>query len=246
MSDEFDPFHLETGLVEDYVGTIEDAIFAVDTSANGNGRLLLKLSIRTDRTDIGEGGVVTEQYPVGKEWETQDRGATCVHPAVQQGGRPRGFHESSGAGLLLAALGGLDQFDAMRAKGNPMQAKTWIGLGPFHWKRHTYEGTIDGQKSTWARMLPVEVVAGQATATAQAPKETTETAKAPETAKATGDSPVSTLPPALRGKLKALAIGADTWDEFAEQAFMVDGVLGDSAIEAIVGDEATYETLRAG
>lgn len=222
---DFDPFTPETGLIDDFDFTVENAYFATDSNYNDGETLLLKLEGATDNAEAPE---TVLQYSCGNGWEASDGGKV----AVREDGRRRRFNQQTGIWKLVEAAMNCGAADAMRTKGTPMEASMWVGLR-FHIRR-VEQG--EGQYKT-TRPLPVEflgVVSENGSAAAAAPAKTSAAA-----ANGAGLSKV------LEVKLKKLAKEAATHEDFIVAAFELDGVDGNADAERAVVDEAWYEAARA-
>jgi len=245
----FDPWATTSGMLDGYTGTIVDAQFIFKPDYQNGQALLLAIDVNTGDPEIGEGGIVSEQYPVGKGWDTNDGGQTAVH----ESGKEKNFNNGSGIGLLLNSIidaGGLPNLQATGLL--PHQAKCWVG-GSYTFERKEFSGKMqDGQERKWNRMLVTDL-AGAAPATpAQAP------AAAPVAAPAATPAPAAAAPaqaPAAAGehavpvvvkaKLKSIALASDTHDAFIEAAFaQVAEAMTDPAIEAAIGDAAWFAALK--
>jgi len=250
MSHEFDPWATSTGLLESYTGKIVDAIFAFDPSYNNGQALLLKLDINTGDAEIGEGGIVSEQYSVGKGWDTQDGGKSTFHESNQA----RNFNVNSGVGLLLESIRDAGGMPALQAKGTlPTEASTWVG-GTYSFERKEFSfKTSEGKDQEYARKLVTSVLPEGAAQDAPAPAPAP--ASAPAGASPSTSAPAATpahepgsghdVPVGVKCKLKTLAVNSPTHEAFVEAAFTGDyGVIDNPALEAAVADEAWYKGLR--
>lgn len=245
-----------SGLVDMYVGDVGDAYFAFDDNYNNGDTLVFKIEFKTDDPDVGDEGTVTEMYPCGAGWDTTDKGKSAHH----ESGKPKKFNKNSGMGLLIdhaIACEGLA--DELMKKGQPNVAETWHGLKGLRIERVEFEGEIDGEKRTWARMLPTEYLGASeskpATKAAGKKAASKKAASKPEPeaddADDTGDDAAEA--PKVVGKLKVtlikLAKECDTHDDFVERAFTeVDEVDGDENVQAVVMDDSEtglYETARS-
>jgi len=247
----FDPWATTTGLLDSYTGKIVDAQFGFKPDYQNGQALLLMVDINTGDPEIGEGGIVSEQYPVGKGWDTVDGGQTAVH----ESGQEKNFNNASGIGLLLNSIIDAGGLGVLQATGcTPNQAACWIG-GTYVFERKEFSGTMqDKTQRTWHRMLVTDVVADGAVAAAPAPAApaaATTPAPAAAAPAATTAAPAVAgadgpeLAPVLKAKLKAIAVAAETHDAFIEAAFaQVPEVMTDSALEAAVGNAAWWASLK--
>jgi len=222
MTDEFDPFTPETGLIDDFDFTVDSSWFTTDASYNDGETLLLKLSGPTDNPENPE---VTLQYSCGNGWEASDGGKV----AVREDGKKRRFNQSSGIWKLVEAAMEAGAGDVLRKRGTPMEASMWAGL-KFHMKR-VEQG--EGQYKT-TRPLPVSFlgVAGEgSTGSAPASQAPAATPSAPAATNGSGLSKV------LEVKLKKLARESASHEDFIAAAFDLDGVDGNADAERAVVDE---------
>lgn len=249
----FDPWALSSGMLDGYTGTIVDAQFGFKPDYQNGTRLLLMIDVNTGDPEIGEGGIVSEQYPVGEGWDTNDGGQTAVHVS----GKEKNFNITSGVGLLLASIidaGGLPNLQSTGLL--PQQAKCWIG-GSYVFERKEFSGTFEGGKVTkWNRMLVTDLAGAapavstpqaaatpaQAAAPAPAAAPASTPAAAPAAAPAAGEHAV---PVVVKAKLKTIALASDTHDAFIEAAFAgVPEAMTDPAVEAAIGDGAWFAALK--
>lgn len=124
MGDEFDPWKLETGLLTNYVGVVEDAWFTFDPVYNNGDTLIMKWKMKTDQPgDLEEW---TEGWPVGKDWKTLDSGKTAEHPQ----GQNRSFNQASQFAKVLAKLNELGAIEQLKGMGrrDPRVAATFVGI----------------------------------------------------------------------------------------------------------------------
>lgn len=240
---EYNPWALTSGLPDAFTGKVQDSYFCFDDGYQDGEAALLKLEVMTDDPELGESGLLTLMYPVGKGWEPKNKGKGIEH----ESGKAKNINKSSGLGLLMAAL--LEVCgDEIMDLGNPLaDAGIFKGLA-FDFERKDYEANIGGEKITYNRMLPVAVAEGGEEKPA-AKKAAGSTKKAAAKAKAEpeaddagdegGEAEEVKLPAKLRVALKKLAKECDNHDEFVERAFEeVDGVEGDEAAEAAVMDSS--------
>jgi len=217
----FDAYSFTDGLVTEYQGKITDAYFTYDDSYNDGESLLLKLEIQTDNSELGDGGAVIEQYPVGKGWETTDKGKT----ASREDGKPRALNKNSGVAVLVTSAIEAGAAAELKSRGIPTDSAIWPGL-EFTFARKEFTFKVDGEERSYGRMLITEYH-GQGIGAKTAVTETPGTAGKPS-------GPIN---PKVKIALKKLALECDTHDEFIERAFVeVGGVDGDLVHEAAVMD----------
>jgi hypothetical protein len=224
MTDEFDPFTPETGLIDDFDFTVDSSWFTTDAAYNDGETLLLKLNGPTDNVENPE---VTLQYSCGNGWEASDNGKV----AVREDGKKRRFNQGTGIWKLVEAAMNAGAGDVLRKRGTPMEASMWSGL-KFHMKR-IEQG--EGQyKAT--RPLPVSFlgVVGEGSAPT-----------APAAAPAPAASNGSGLSKVLEAKLKKLARDSASHEDFIAAAFDLDGVDGNADAERAVVDEDFFNAAKA-
>lgn len=238
VDEEFDPFKLETGLPSDYVGKVEDAYFGTKADYNDGQDLLLLMEVQTEDLEIGDGGKTTIQYTCGKDWEAYEKGAK----ARREDGKNKGFNENSGVGQLVKAAIQCGAGDVLRKRGGvdgPRDAGIWKGL-TFRFERKEFSAEIDGEKRTWARMLPTEFKGeGGSVSTTSSTSTTSGVATAVVAAPSNGAAAASvvSLDPALKAKLIARARKAESHDQFIELAYSeIPELSGNTAAEDAVMD----------
>lgn len=225
---EFDPWHLTTGLAEKYTGVIKDPTFGFKADYMDGTRLLFLIEVQTDDDEIGENGLVNEQYTVGDGWEAKDKGLRCA----REDGKKKGFNQNSGYGLFIAAAVQAGAGEVLKARSDadgPMKADIWEGLS-FDFERKTFTFKNDkGEDQSYHRMLPVkfhgESGKGQSQSSSMSSK-TAEATSSDESSSATNGNSGGNygLDAGLLAKIKARAKKAGTHDEFIELCF---GELGD-------------------
>jgi hypothetical protein len=212
----FDAYSFTDGLVTEYQGKITDAYFTYDDSYNDGESLLLKLEIQTDNSELGDGGAVIEQYPVGKGWETSDKGKT----ASREDGKPRALNKNSGVAVLVTSALEAGAASELKSRGVPTDSAIWPGL-EFTFARKEFTFKVDGEERSYGRMLITEYH-GQGIGAKTKTVDLNEQIAGP-------------ISPKVKIQLKKLAMECDTHDEFIERAFVeIDGVDGDGPTEAAV------------
>lgn len=212
----------ETGLLDEYQGTITRSWFATDARYNDGNTIMLHWEIATNDPEFPE---VTEKFPCGSGWDSRDGGKTIAHEL----GKVK-FNKNSIYGRIVDRLtkadGSLhDALTTIKGRGRPTSADIWEGL-TFHFKReeHNYGGDI-GVKS---RVMPLKFVGLDA-------QVSTESTKAEAAPAATTE-----IDPVVAAKLRKAVTDAANHQEFVDAAMAVDGVVGDDDLLAsIVDDGAT-------
>lgn len=135
----------EEGLTTRYTGKVTDAYF--DEGQYGG---TLKLTVESDDLDSGE----TEN------WYGCGKGVAVISDQEvsldnMKGGK---FNSASGVGSLIQHLLKDERLiGQVSSKGGPDKASSYIGLEAV-WELVEFENTINGEKVTYTRMLPVAVV----------------------------------------------------------------------------------------
>lgn len=188
MCPEKTDWDLDTGLADDFVGTIIDAKFMPNPSEE-YGIKDVGLNLIINAPEIDEEKPVEQWYSIGakKGWQATKGGEEAASPEFPDS---HVFNRSSRGGSLVAAMlkviggGNTDVGKEFMAKrGYQTQSKSYKGL-TFHWKR-VEMSTVGGGKSNV--LLPDEFKGGDkpaAGAKAAAAKAAKATAEAPA---ATGD-----------------------------------------------------------
>lgn len=238
----------ETGLVDNFIITIEESWFATDARYNNGETLLLNWKGSTDQP-IGSDGEYefTASFPVGAAWVSNDGGKT----AESEKGRGK-FNASSIYGKIVdsaiksKAEGGLGLLEVVKERGRPQTAAIWEGLT---FKMNNVEFNYGGEIGKKTRLMPVEWLEG-----AQA-KDFREDAAggaaagsaAAATPAAAGVAATSKASAVLETKLVILAKKSDTHDAFVSAALDMEGVADDAALlERVVSAEGIYAEARAG
>ena len=233
MSDQGWDRPLESGLRDDYNGTILKSYFGTDARYQNGQVVLLKWDI-AGQTDDGP-FEDTVLISIGANWSTLDGGATIVHDS----GKDRYFTGGSHYGKVIARVtgkpedGGLDQGELLASRGNPFQAKVWEGL-KFHFTRESFN--YGGEIGTKEKLMPTAFLGAEG---GDAPAATT--APAAPAAVSTGNPTNGATPePVLRAKLTAAAKSSADFAGFLDAAMAVEGVLDNDALMAEVVDEAQF------
>lgn len=243
---------VEGGFVPEFDGTVKSAIFTFDNSYQNGEACLLELLVEPSPEDAPEFGDYLDDdgyyriiYPCGKGWEPADKGQTAQH----ESGRTRRWQNQSGMGLLVNSAVELDGVaDILQSRGPSTQADVWVGL-KFRFEDKQFSGkNRDGDEITWSRRLPVEFHGvegeGEKAAAKKAPAKKAPAKKAEAEDGDEGETGPS-ISPAVRGKLRAIAVKSDDHDTFMENAFAELPDMGDEAENAIA-DEAFFQSLKAG
>lgn len=254
---EHDPFHLDTGLKDDYDGTVIDEWFG--TTDNAGDTLFLFLKIAAD-----DGEEVERRYSCGDGWQTFDGGVTAEHATRKF------FQNNSNIGLLVTrafSIGAEEQLRKRSAELNnlgPKHAKLWHGFrGHWNVESETFkikdrdEGSETfGQmvERTSNRLLPTSFEAFVEQATSQptntppisaAPQQTTATDEA-ATAQSSNEptpGPFVNVPVGQQQMIRALA-KQNGFAEWIDKVMALPGVIENDTLMAGISDEAFYNQLR--
>lgn len=249
MSNMDDPFHLETGLKDDYDADIIDAWFGTTENA-GNTLFLFVKQLASD------GEEVERRYSCGEDWQTFDGGQTAEHPKKQF------FNTNSNLGLLIARAFSVGAEDELRKRSNelggvgPRSAKLWIGFS-FHWGVESEDIKLKDRDTgqmverTVNRVLPTaflgvkNVAQTSTTSQVSGTSGTTESTPPPQGSAPMADSPagLQNATPAVAAQVKALAKANDyaTW---IDRVMQLPNVLNDDTLMAAISDESFYTALR--
>jgi hypothetical protein len=219
----------ETGLLDEYTGTIVRSWFATDARYQDGAVILLHWEIQTTDPDTPE---VLEKFPVGGGWDSPDGGTSVVHEKGKQK-----FNKNSIYGKIVDRVTSSDGVlhdvaAVVRGRGRPTNASIWDGL-TFQFKREEFDyGGDIGKKS---RVMPIKFLGENAQpALALAPSTTTE-APAPAAAPVTSD-----VDPVVLAKLTNAAKASDSHQAFLDAAMEIDGVTTNNDLMAqLVDDSAT-------
>jgi hypothetical protein len=219
---DFDPWALSTGLSEVVSGEIADAYFSFDNSYDNGNTCVLKLVV-ADAT-LGE---QTLLYPC-KDFEPYDNGNKVRHSS----GAPKNYNAQSGMGVLLKSAMDAGLRDTLGAKGDPFTASIWKGLNvTFRQKEFSFKNK-KGEEQTYNRMLIDSADSDPAPTAAAAP--------APNGM----NELVASIDPALRGTLRAVALGSADANAFVEKVFTSTDFEIPADLEASIVDPAFFEAVK--
>jgi len=218
---EKDPWEPESDLVSDYAGEAVDVWFAVDANLNDSPTFLF-IKMKTDNEQHPE---ITERYNCGPDWRSYDGGETVVHPTRTT------FSGRSQAGTLLAKIKELGAAPAMKARGAPTIAKTWVGT---RWWMEAVSKPYklrDGTEGVSVRNYPSRFLGTE--------EDGEEIISAVEASREVVDSPIMRIITSLAKDLPH--------KEWVDKVLDVDGVLADDELVRRLPDttdSGLYETLR--
>lgn len=231
---------VDTGLADDYDGTVLEAWFSSDSRYNNGQTLMMFWKIKLDRPElfpmIAE-GETQERWPCGDGWESVDGGETAEHP----GGSEKKFHANSQYGQLIKkAIKDMGIGDILDKRGTPQEAKVWAGLR-FHFDRiekdYKFKDRETGQEvsGTSNKLMPTAYLGTEEHPVA-------------------GSGPSSSLPAfnleesgidsALLDELKSLAAQCSTAGEFTGRALGLTGVPENDTVVGALSDERFFTTLK--
>lgn len=220
------------GLLDHYVGTIEDSFFGTDSRYNNGETLLMFWHMRTDNPDVPE---VDERFSCGGGWETFDGGKT----AENSQGKTR-FHPSSLYGKILQrCVKDFDIRDLLEERGDSYEAKIWDGL-VFEMGREDidYGGDIGKRE----RLLPQRFVG---LAGSESPPEAEKPVQAEsEPAGENVGELLASLPADLVEQLRAARQDATSHVQFVDRCMDLTGVVGnDRLVRAIAVEDQLWKEL---
>lgn len=231
-----------SGFLNDFDGTITDAYFGTSPTYNNGTSLLLHMVVQVDerhQEGFEEIEEVTQQYPVGSNWITEDGGRTAQH---MSGNANKRFHATSLYGKILDEITGAtkgygnatmadgggavvtamtDASDVLRGRGMPTLAEVWKGLR-FRFAEVVFDYGVNRQtqeKMVSRRAMPVEFL-GVAEEEKAAPVKKAAPTKAAE-AKAKAE--------AKKAELKKAAVQAEDGGETDPARVMLEAVDGVTA-----------------
>lgn len=240
----FDPFKVESGLLDNVDVTVLDALFTRRPDSFDNGQTLelhLTLAVEGD-----EGGEQVQYFRCGDGWDTLDDGVT----AVREDGKERGFHENTKVGELFHSLVKVMAEDkecdkelrervSTVAPTGARDTRLWKGL-KLHLDREDRKGGgevgdyqvlvvsgfngVEGTTKAGAKAAPAKAAGAAKKAPAKA------AAKAAE---------VPSIDTAILATLDTIADESEDHDGFMERAFAeIPEATSDETIKAAVMDDA--------
>lgn len=235
-----DSWATDTGLLDDYDITVDEAWFGEDEEGD-DGRIFLFLRGTAVTDDGEEHEDHTERYSTGKNWEVVEDGDEVENAT----GRQR-FNQNAGLGRLINALVGLgeDEAEFLSKRGDTFQAKTYRGL-TMHMKGRVVSKwkNDDGDEVEWSLNLPtsIEMKSAKAAKGGKGKASRSDDTKAPAKPKATAKG---------KGKAKGLRAAilefaeqfeADEHDEFVDQ--ILDEDVFEKAQDILDDDELHADVL---
>jgi hypothetical protein len=129
-----------TGLDDRFHATVSEAFF-------DEGDYGVQLVLVLDAPELGT--ELTKYFGCGKKAQLVSEDE--VDCSALKGNT---FHRNSAVGELIEALKADERLlSQVAGNGSPKLAKSWVGL-EADWVNHQRSGTINGEKTTWDRLLP--------------------------------------------------------------------------------------------
>jgi hypothetical protein len=241
---------LESGLLDNFDGTIIRSWFATDDKYQGGNQMLIHWEIKTDDIDQP---VIEKYYSVGKGWVSKDGGQTVEH---ESGNTSKNFQGSSMYGRILVRC--RDDFgmkDLMIERGLPFVAAIWNGLS-FHFQTEELQfgSGLDARSAIMPnRFLGVGAVNGSAGAApgtpATAPAATGLSA-AEQLRQSRANQQAAAVANAgedeLLSQVKSLAKAHDSFTSFQDAALGLDGVdAREDIVSGLIEESGIYAQARA-
>lgn len=237
----FDPFKLESGLLDNVDVTITDAEFTNRLDSFDPTKLELHLTVLVDGEDGGEQVLF---FGCGDGWEAAAKGQA----AVREDGKERNFHVNTKTGELFKSIVGLMDEDKALDKElrsrladyptGPREAGFWKGL-KLHLERQDRKG--GGEVGDYAVIVATAfngVQGGAGKASGAAKKAGGATKKAAKAGSNEDKAPEGGVTAAIRKQLDDIADASADHDSFMEAAFAgVPEASTDDAVKAAVSDD---------
>lgn len=254
---DFDPFHLDSGVKENFDGIVSDAWFGEHDTVPDT--LFLWVKILAD-----DGEEVERRYSCGDGWKTFDGGQTAEHPTRKY------FQNNSNLGVLLTRAFANGGEQALRQRNQtlndlgPRAAALWKGFRA-HWdvERESFKvkDRDSGELVERERVLIVPMsfismtdgeVAGQTAAaiSGQSTPQTTqvqEQVPPPQGEAAMNSTPVpafATVNAAMQQLIRSKAKELD-YASWIDAVMGLPGVIENDILMTGISDEAFYNQLRA-
>lgn len=214
----------ETGLLDDYTGTIVEAWFGVDANYNPDATLLFwKFKVDDPPSDLPD-GETTERFPVGKGWQSFDGGDTIEDP--ERPGRVTLHAQSTYRRVIRTCLEEFGMGTILENRGSALNASVWQGL-KFHMARKEFDyGGEIGKKS---RVYPAEFLGVEGEA-------------APAAAPATNGS--AAVDEELLAELKRVRADASDFPSFVDAAMELPGVVSNgNLVRSLASQDGLWTEL---
>lgn len=235
----FDPFKLESGLLDNVDVTITDAEFTNRLDAFDPTKLELHLTCLVDGEDGGEQVLF---FGCGDGWEASDKGQT----AIREDGKERNFHVNTKVGELFKTMVGLMDGDKALDKElrnrlgdyptGPREAGFWKGL-KLHLDREDRKG--GGEVGDYAVIVASAYNGVQGGGSGKAKAATKKAAKPAASKAAAAEAEAEGgITSAIRKALDDIADASADHDSFMEAAYaQVPETSSDDVVKAAVGDD---------
>lgn len=238
---QFDPWSTTSGLPDQITVRIATAEAGYNAQIQ-DGKACVVTLTGTIIEGADEGHEEFDQsYTTGKGWEPGSKGAKLQ----REDGKPKPLNNQTAYAVLFTSLlkAAVEQKvdGELRKRGTPFDVRDlWEGLTVYMEREpYSFKDQETGQKVEKDRLVVRRIVAGvegagngAQKATAAAPVKAEPTGE-PDVASSTGDD----LPVPLKAKLKKLARECESYREFAERAFEIDGVIDNPVAEAAIMDD---------
>lgn len=148
-----------------------------------------------------------EIFRLGAGWETDDGGKTVTHPTR------KAFSAQSRAGGVVKRLIDLPgAMDELKDRAQPMSIDGWIGLD-LHWKDEEYNtNDSDGKPAVRTHIMPTAFNSDEA------------------------EIAVADISPKVQAALEKLALTVNNHEDFVAEAWKIDEVRSNKAVEQAVMD----------
>lgn len=233
MANERKSWETESGLPDDFEGTVVAAKFDTPADYVQGTMIVLVLAIDTPLRQM-------QQYvSIGAGFSIQDDGRRVVH---EEG---KGFQQNSYYGRIIERCAkDLGMMDLLQGRGEDTDAQVWVGLR-FHWKRekHEFGSGLEEREHLMpvAFLGEVEISEAQAAGAASGTGEEAAPAGSADEKKAAKKAEVK-----AKSDLKDIAIEADDVATFQDKAMDVEPLPADLLDRVLDDAEAgkLYEELR--
>lgn len=249
MTEEYDPFKGDSGLKDDFDGTIKEMWFATDP--NSNNPLVVNAYMKIVADD---GEEVEPRWACGPDWATYDGGVTVEHPK----GAQKGFNNKTKWFRAFSSAMEAGANDVLRSRSSglegrgPKDSRIWPGLR-FHFNvlEEPYDFMKDGEKivgTSSTLMMSKYLGEGQAGAAQSSPAGQSSTSSAPASQPASsptssGAGSLDHLPATTIAQIRAHA-GAKPFAQFLDAVMEIPGLLDDSTAMSALADEGFYNSLK--
>lgn len=227
MPDEFDPFEPETGLPNKVNVKIVSCHFGTDVEIQAGEAMMWYADCTTDNENWPEYNL---RFGCGKGWEVKDRGRRIV----RDDGTQKTLHANSTfMKFVQAALEAGAPLREVAGPTGPLDAGLFEDM-EFYMETVTMD--FGGEIGKKGYLFPKKYLGGKDK------KSKAAGAKSAAPKKEASESSDDELPTDLRNQLLKIAVAIKEegkgYEDFVAAAFELDGVDGDAAAEAAVGDDS--------